>query len=93
MQAARALLPAPTLDPRKLSVTYLTPSASDPLPNPLPAGLPPRRYTVTHNDLTAAIALTIGEDFNAAQLRGWYTRLVRDEVCAEWCARACQLPS
>lgn len=75
----------PALDPRKLTVAYLSPSASDPLPCPLPRALPPRRYTVTHNDLTARIQLSIGEDFNSRQIGGWYTRLVRDEVCAEWC--------
>jgi hypothetical protein len=57
---------------------------SDALPDPLPAALPPRRYTVTHNDITGHIALSIGEDFDVHQISGWYTRLVRDEVCAEW---------
>jgi magnesium dechelatase len=74
----------PKLNPNKLSIVYLSPSASDPIPEPVPPGFPPRRYTLTHNDLTAHIQLSIGEDYNVCQLSGWYTRLVRDEVCAEW---------
>lgn len=60
-----------------------------------------RRYTLTHNDVTGALLLTIGTEYNAAQTSGWcvvlscccplpdvcarYTRLLRDEVLAEWC--------
>jgi hypothetical protein len=43
-----------------------------------------RTYTLTHNDLTGALLLSIGPGVNADQVRGLYTRLVRDEVVAEW---------
>ncbi len=44
----------------------------------------PRRYTLTHNDVTGALALSIGSEYNSAQLEGWYVRMIRDEVLAEW---------
>ena len=44
----------------------------------------PRRYTLTHNDVTGALALSIGPNYNSAQLEGWYVRMIRDEVLAEW---------
>lgn len=43
-----------------------------------------RRYTLTHNDITAALTLSVGRKFNSAQTAGFYTRLLRDEVIAEW---------
>jgi len=45
---------------------------------------PPRPYTLTHSDITAELFLTIGPDCNESQICGWYTRLMRDEVLAEW---------
>lgn len=42
-----------------------------------------RRYTLTHNDVTGALRLSVGSEYNAAQVSGWYTRLLRDEVLAE----------
>jgi hypothetical protein len=59
-------------DPRKLTTTFL-PGAHE-LGPPPPA---PRRYTLTHNDLTGQLALSIGGCYNAAQVSGWYTRLIR----------------
>ena len=44
----------------------------------------PRRYTLTHSDTTGDLFLTIGPAFDQAQISGWYTRLMRDEVLAEW---------
>jgi hypothetical protein len=44
----------------------------------------PRRYTLTHSDLTGDLFLTIGSDYDRKQTSGWYTRLMRDEVLAEW---------
>jgi len=44
----------------------------------------PRRYTLTHSDITGELFLTIGPDCNESQICGWYTRLMRDEVLAEW---------
>ena len=45
----------------------------------------PRRYTLTHSDATGDLYLTIGPDYDRKQVSGWYTRLMRDEVLAEWC--------
>lgn len=44
----------------------------------------PRRYTLTHSDTTGELFLTIGAAYDKAQISGWYTRLMRDEVLAEW---------
>lgn len=44
----------------------------------------PRRYTLTHSDATGDLFLTVGPDYDRAQISGWYTRLLRDEVLAEW---------
>ena len=46
--------------------------------------LHPRRYTLTHSDLTGDLFLTIAQEYDRAQINGWYTRLMRDEVLAEW---------
>ena len=42
-----------------------------------------RRYTLTHNDLTGFLTLSVGEAYNSEQLSGLYTRFLRDEVLAE----------
>ncbi len=44
----------------------------------------PRCYTLTHSDRTGDLFLTIGVDFDNEQISGLYTRLMRDEVLAEW---------
>lgn len=44
----------------------------------------PRCYTLTHSDLTGELYLTIAPTFDQAQISGWYTRLMRDEVLAKW---------
>ena len=44
----------------------------------------PRCYTLTHSDRTGDLYLTIGSDFDHEQISGWYMRLMRDEVLAEW---------
>jgi hypothetical protein len=43
-----------------------------------------RRYTLTHSDTTGDLYLIIGLDYDRQQISGWYTRLMRDEVLAEW---------
>lgn len=43
-----------------------------------------RRYTLTHNDVTGALTLSIGADYNQRQVQGFYTRILRDEITAEW---------
>ena len=65
------------LDPDKLHVTYLPGAKRD-------GPLSPRRYTLTHSDVTGQLFLTIGREFDAKRLSHWYTRLMRDEVTAEW---------
>jgi hypothetical protein len=47
----------------------------------------PRRYTLTHSDATGELVLTIGSEYDRRQISGWYTRLMRDEVLAEWIKR------
>jgi hypothetical protein len=44
----------------------------------------PRRYTLTHSDASGELFLTIGREYDGNQISGWYTRLMRDEVLAEW---------
>lgn len=44
----------------------------------------PRAYTLTHSDMTSKLTLAISNTINQAQLQGWYNRLQRDEVVAEW---------
>jgi hypothetical protein len=44
----------------------------------------PRRYTLTHSDATGDLFLTIAADYDRRQVSGLYTRLMRDEVLAEW---------
>lgn len=46
--------------------------------------LMPRFYTLTHSDITGELFLTIGKEINFRQIAGIYTRLMRDEVLAEW---------
>lgn len=43
-----------------------------------------RCYTLTHSDLTGDLYLTIGPSYDPEQFSGWYARLMRDEVLAEW---------
>lgn len=65
------------LNPAKLHVTYL-PGTTPTMP------LRPRRYTLTHSDQTGDLFLSIGQDYDHRAISGWYTRLMRDEVLAEW---------
>ena len=44
----------------------------------------PRRYTLTHSDVTGDLFLSIGAAYDQKQISGWYTRLMRDEVLAEF---------
>ncbi len=65
------------LNPDKLHVTFAEQTAALG-----PAA--PRRYTLTHSDATGDLFLTIGPEYDHEQVSGWYTRLMRDEVLAEW---------
>jgi len=64
------------LNPKKLHVTFQkgTSAAEFSLP---------RRYTLTHSDLSGELFLTIGSQYDRKQISGLYTRLMRDEVLAE----------
>ncbi len=44
----------------------------------------PRRYTLTHSDLTGDLFLTMAPDYNQEQLSGFQMRLMHDEVLGEW---------
>ena len=44
----------------------------------------PRRYTLTHSDSTGDLFLIISPEYDKEQISGFYTRLMRDEVLAEW---------
>jgi hypothetical protein len=65
------------LNPDKLHVTYLTGTSPESLTLP-------RRYTLTHSDMTGQLFLTIGNQYDTKQISGLYTRLMRDEVLAEF---------
>jgi hypothetical protein len=65
------------LKPEKLQVTFLRGTTSEGPPIP-------RYYTLTHSDATGELFLTIGPEVDHGQISGWYTRLMRDEVLANW---------
>lgn len=80
-QVSAALFEPPPFQPQKLAVTFLPGGAHAGARAALPAS---RRYTLTHNDVTGALTLSIGPDYNARQVQGFYTRILRDEITAEW---------
>jgi len=64
------------LNPDKLHVTYLAGATPDEL-------IVPRRYTLTHSDITGTLFLSIGSEYDTRKTSKFYTRLMRDEVLAE----------
>ena len=64
------------LNPDKLHVTFLSDTETDKL-------ILPRRYTLTHSDITGELFLSIWHDYNKRQISKLYTRLMRGEVLAE----------
>jgi hypothetical protein len=68
------------LNPQKLHIKFAEGITAD-------APLTPRAYTLTHSDSTGEMYLTIGPKHDKRQISGWYTRLMRDEVLAEWQSR------
>jgi len=64
------------LNPEKLHVTFLSDVEADKL-------ILPRRYTLTHSDITGELFLSIWHDYDKRQISRLYTRLTRDEVLAE----------
>ncbi|KAK9846596.1 hypothetical protein WJX81_007362 [Elliptochloris bilobata] len=79
MKAWALLFEPPPFNPAKLTTAWL-PGVTRWGPMP-PAS---RRYTLTHNDLTGELQLSVGAGYNTAQISSWYNRLIRDEVLAEW---------
>ena len=65
------------LKPNKLHVKYL----ADVTPEQLSL---PRRYTLTHSDITGELFLSIGSGYDTKQTSRLYARLMRDEVLAEF---------
>lgn len=59
------------LNPEKLYVEFIGVTTTEPII--------PRRYTLTHSDITADLYLTIGSDFAYYKLNP-----MRDEVMGEW---------
>lgn len=75
----RSALQSVSFNPKKLTVEYQS--------GTLVSGSccsTPRCYTLTHNDVTGQLLLTIGPQYNTRQLSGWYSRLLRDEILAYW---------
>ncbi|XP_073285671.1 protein STAY-GREEN 1, chloroplastic-like [Primulina huaijiensis] len=75
---ARLIGPA-IFEASKLKVLFLEVDEEEKLPLELP-----RTYTLTHSDITSKLTLTISHTINNSQLQGWYHKLQRDEVVAEW---------
>ena len=65
-------------DPKRCSVFFLDTDRARAAPNR------ERRYTLTHNDLTRHLTMSVAPDFNGGQTDVWVTRVLRDEVLAEW---------
>ncbi|MDD3751882.1 MAG: staygreen family protein [Tissierellia bacterium] len=63
------------LNPEKLYVEFIGVTKTEPII--------PRRYTLTHSDITADLYLTIGSDFAYNKLNP-----MRDEVMGEWIGNA-----
>jgi hypothetical protein len=80
---ARGFLDPVQFEPHKLTVQFvdLGPAGKGHRGS---RGSSSRRYTLTHNDITGALCLTVGSEYNYKQISGFYTRLLRDEVVAEW---------
>lgn len=60
-----------TFNPKKLSVDFKGVTPTNPII--------PRRYTLTHSDITAELFLTIGRRYASDKIN-----LMRDEVLGEW---------
>ena len=44
----------------------------------------PRRYTLTHSDISGDLFLSIGPEYDYKKFSSLYSRLLRDEVLGEW---------
>jgi len=65
------------LNPDRLNITFFGGITAE-------GPLKPRTYTLTHSDTTGDLFLSIGPSCNLPQISSLYTRLMRDEVWAEW---------
>ena len=65
------------LNPDKLHVNFIGGAQPD-------GPLNPRKYTLTHSDMTGDLFFTISQSYNFPQVYGFYTRFMRDEVFAAW---------
>jgi hypothetical protein len=65
------------LRPEKLQTKFITESDPDG-----PAW--PRKYTLTHSDISGELFLSIGTEYDHKAVSGLYTRIMRDEVLAEF---------
>jgi hypothetical protein len=65
------------LNPEKLHVNFIGGAHPD-------GPITPRKYTLTHSDMTGDLFLTISQTYNFSQISGLYTRIMRDEVLATW---------
>jgi hypothetical protein len=65
------------LDPGKLHVRLAENTLAD-------EPVIPRCNTLTHSDATGELFLTVAAQYDRGQISGVYTRLLRDEVLAEW---------
>ena len=64
------------LNPDKLHVEYLAGVTPEDF-------ILPRRYTLTHSDITGRLFLSIGSRYETKRTSRLYTRLMRDEILAE----------
>ncbi|KAK1310574.1 hypothetical protein QJS10_CPA08g01054 [Acorus calamus] len=80
VKAAKLLGPPTRFEASKLKVVYL---GDDMEVKPAMCAIP-RTYMLTHCDFTANLTLAVTGHLNTHQPRGWYTKLQRDDVVAEW---------
>lgn len=78
LQAAGLFVPATRFEASKLKVVFLGEEMEK------HRKTIPRIYTLTHCDLTANLTLAVSDTINIDQLNGWYNKLQRDDVIAEW---------
>lgn len=78
----RMLFSPPPFDPEKVTLSYTFKTAAD-----CSGSLFPRFYTLTHNDITGQLFLTVGSEYNKEQLSPLYVKFLRDEVIATWKGR------
>ena len=66
------------LNPEKIHVTYMTGAKTENITLP-------RRYTLTHSDITGELFLSIATEYGTKQISKPYTQLMRVELYLEQC--------